>query len=68
MSAQTNIMPSFGKNKGEDDMQTGILPASMNQFEDIGCDEDEVASEHSTGAAAVNDNFNQINPNIGLMT
>ena len=68
MSAQTNIMPSFGKNKGEEEFNNGHALQSINGFEDIGCDEDEVASEHSSGAAAVNENFHQINPNIGLMT
>ncbi len=59
MSAQTN-MPNFGRIKGEEDN------ACNNQVDDFGCDEDEVASEHSTGPTA-NERCLQINPSLGLI-
>lgn len=59
MSAQSN-MPSFGRNKGEEEM------ASNNLVDDLGCDEDEVASEHSSGPTA-NEHCLQINPSLGLI-
>ncbi len=60
MSAQVNFLPNFGKNKGEEEI------ASNNQVEDMGCDEDEVASEHSSGSNA-NERYLQINPSLGLI-